>query len=125
MAAVSASNSSSNDARRIPPFDDADDGAASDDADSELLGSEAPDASAAPDAPAAPTLSPPTRESDTLPCGSMSSTRTSRSWPSSTTSSTRSTRLPCPRREMWMRPSRPGRMLTNAPNLVMLTTLPG
>ena len=29
-----------------------------------------------------------------------------------------------PRREMWSRPSRPGRMLTKAPNLVMFTTLP-
>ena len=29
-----------------------------------------------------------------------------------------------PSLEMWSRPSRPGRMLTNAPNLVMLTTLP-
>ena len=46
--------------------------------------------------------------SDTLPCGSMSSTRTSTSSPRSTTSSTRSTRLPRPSLEMWTRPSRPG-----------------
>ena len=43
----------------------------------------------------------------------------------SSTSSTRSMRLPRPSFEMWSRPSRPGRMLTNAPNLVMFTTLPG
>ena len=45
----------------------------------------------------------------------------------------RATRRPRPGRracrrptlEMWSRPSRPGRMFTKAPNLVMLTTLPG
>ena len=51
-------------------------------------------------------------------------TRTVISLPRLTTSSTRSTRLPRPSLEMWRRPSRPGRMLTKAPNLVMLTTLP-
>src|SRR5581483_5658541 len=66
----------------------------------------------------------PASERETLPCGSMSSTRTSRSSPRSTTSSTLSMRLPWPSLLMWIRPSRPGRMLTNAPNLVMLTTLP-
>src|SRR5205823_3903320 len=66
----------------------------------------------------------PTRERATLPCGSMSSTRTLTSSPRLRTSSTRSTRLPWPSLEMWSNPSRPGRMLTNAPNLVMFTTLP-
>src|SRR5690606_28190845 len=65
-----------------------------------------------------------TRLRDTLPLGSMSSTRTSTSSPSSKTSSTRSTRLSPPTFEMWSRPSRPGRMLTNAPNFVMLTIRP-
>ena len=62
--------------------------------------------------------------SDTLPFGSTSSTRTSISSPSSSTSSTRSMRLPPPIFEMCSSPSRPGRMLTNAPNFVMLTTRP-
>ena len=66
----------------------------------------------------------PASESETLPCGSISSTRTSTSWPRVTTSSTRSTRLPWPSLEICTRPSRPGRMLTKAPNLVMFTTLP-
>ena len=51
----------------------------------------------------------PTSDSETFPCGSMSSTRTSTGWPSSKTSSTRSTRLPRPIFEMWSRPSRPGK----------------
>ena len=60
----------------------------------------------------------------TLPLSSISSTRTSISWPSESTSSTALIRLPRPSLEMWTRPSRPGRMLTNAPNLVMFTTRP-
>ncbi len=60
----------------------------------------------------------------TLPSGSMSSTRTWMASPRDTTSSTRSMRRLPPSLEMWTRPSRPGRMLTKAPNLVMLTTLP-
>ena len=44
--------------------------------------------------------------------------------PNDNTSSTRSMRLPRPSFEMWTRPSRPGRMLTNAPNFVMFTTRP-
>ena len=69
----------------------------------------------------------PRRRARARPCpaGRCRRTTTSTGWPSSRTSSTRSTRLPPPRREMWSRPSRPGRMLTNAPNLVMFTTLPG
>ena len=63
-------------------------------------------------------------QADTLPSGSMSSTRTWMASPSETTSSTRSMRRLPPSLEMWTRPSRPGRMLTKAPNLVMLTTLP-
>ena len=55
---------------------------------------------------------------------SMSSTRTVTSSPRLSTSSTRSMRLPRPSFEMWSRPSRPGRMFTNAPNLVTFTTLP-
>ena len=67
-------------------------------------------------------------ESDTLPWGSMSSTRTSTAWPSVSTSSTLLMRLPPASDdsfEMCSRPSRPGSTLTKAPNLVMLTTLPG
>ena len=48
-------------------------------------------------------------------------------WPSVSTSSTAPTRLPSASAEsfeMWSSPSRPGRMFTNAPNLVRLTTLP-
>ena len=45
-------------------------------------------------------------------------------WPSDNTSSTLLTRSPLPTLEMCMSPSRPGRMLMNAPNLVMDTTLP-
>ena len=70
---------------------------------------------------------PSSSESETLPIGSMSSTCTSSSSPRESTSSTRSTRLPCANLEsleMCTSPSRPGRMLTKAPNLVMLTTLP-
>ena len=63
-------------------------------------------------------------ESESLPELSMSSTRTVTSSPRLRTSSTRSMRLPRPSFEMWSRPSRPGRMLTNAPNLVMFTTWP-
>ena len=66
----------------------------------------------------------PTGVSEILLLRSMSSTTTSISSPSDTTSSTRSTRRPPPSLEMCTRPSRPGRMLTNAPNLVMLTTRP-
>ena len=62
---------------------------------------------------------------ETLPFGSTSSTRTSTSSPRLKTSSTLSMRLPPPILEMWSRPSRPGRMFTNAPNLVMFTTRPG
>ena len=67
-------------------------------------------------------------DSDTLPCGSMSSTRTSTAWPSVSTSSTLLMRLPPASDdsfEMCSRPSRPGSTFTKAPNLVMLTTLPG
>ena len=60
-----------------------------------------------------------------MPFGSTSSTFTSTSSPRLNTSSTRSMRLPPPILEMWSRPSRPGRMFTNAPNLVMFTTRPG
>ena len=67
----------------------------------------------------------PASESESLPELSMSSTRTVTSSPRLRTSSTRSMRLPRPSLEMWSRPSRPGRMLTNAPNLVTFTTLPG
>src|SRR3954447_23156407 len=77
-----------------------------------------------PDPPPSPPARGVTGDSDTLPLGSTSSTRTWMSAPSSSTSSTRSMRLPPPIFEMCSRPSRPGRMLTNAPNLVMLTTLP-
>ena len=61
----------------------------------------------------------------TLPFSSISSTTTSISWPSVSTSSTLLIRLPLPSLLMCTRPSRPGRMLTKAPNLVMLTTRPG
>src|SRR5580658_1271326 len=67
------------------------------------------------------------KDKDTLPCGSMSSTRTSMGWPRVRTSSTLLIRLPSlsdDSFEMWSRPSRPGSTLTKAPNLVMLTTLP-
>src|SRR5690606_40141883 len=65
-----------------------------------------------------------TRLRETLPLGSMSSTRTSTSSPSSKTSSTRSTRVTPPIFEMCSRPSRTGRMLTNAPNFVTFTIRP-
>ena len=67
----------------------------------------------------------PRARGESLPELSMSSTRTVTSSPRLRTSSTRSMRLPRPSFEMWSRPSRPGRMLTNAPNLVTFTTLPG
>ena len=70
---------------------------------------------------------PSSSDRETLPMGSISSTCTSSSSPNDRTSSTRSTRLPCASLEsleICTRPSRPGRMLTKAPNFVMLTTLP-
>ena len=47
-----------------------------------------------PPAPGRLAVGAPASESDTLPCGSMSSTSTSTAWPRVSTSSTRSTRLP-------------------------------
>ena len=44
--------------------------------------------------------------------------------PTFTASSTAESRLPRPSFEMWTRPSRPGRMLTKAPNVVVFTTVP-
>ena len=60
----------------------------------------------------------------TLPLRSISRTTTVTLSPSEYTSSTFSIRLPPPIFEICSRPSRPGRMLTNAPNDVMFTTSP-
>ena len=59
-------------------------------------------------------------DSDTLPCGSMSSTRTSIGWPRVRTSSTWLTRLPPASGEsleMCSRPSRPGQHVDEGPEL--------
>ena len=54
----------------------------------------------------------------------MSWTSTSIVSPTLTASSTFASRLPLPSLEMWISPSRPGTRLTNAPNVVVLTTVP-
>ena len=58
------------------------------------------------------------------PCSPNVRPRPRMSSPRPTTSSTLSIRRFPPSLEMCTRPSRPGRMLTNAPNLVMFTTSP-
>src|SRR5699024_7769933 len=65
-----------------------------------------------------------TGTSEILPRPSMSAISTCSLSPTLTTSSTLPMRLPLPSLEMCTRPSRPGSSDTNAPNAVVLTTVP-
>src|SRR5690606_11619460 len=91
--------------------------------------SDAPAAASAAGAAASPFSSPfssMTACSESLPRGSISAISTWTFWPTESTSSTFSTRLPPTRRricEMCRMPSLPGVSETNAPNVVVLTTV--